>query len=228
VLQQLKNLRHIPTGIAIVHVAVFAGVLPEITPPVFAFFFVVVPLAGITLIEEVRVHYGRKKPDIVSETEISVLWQIISFSGLTIVVVNCISAYLAHQMVFTSGIVCVAVIGTVLWQSRRWLGESYAAKPRIFSKHKLVTKGPYQLVRHPIYTCLIALLPASGLVFGAFQSSATTVGTLIGTALFGGPLIKRALLEEELLGALPQTPETPRFIPTPRSLWRYLREPFLP
>jgi len=79
-----------------------------------------------------------------------------------------------------------------------------------------------------MYTCLIALLPALGLVFGAFQSPATAAGAFAGTILFGAPLIKRALLEEELLGVLLQTPETPRFIPTPRSLWRYLREPFLP
>jgi len=46
----------------------------------------------------------------------------------------------------------------------RTLGSQWSVGARLIEGHELVTRGPYALVRHPIYTALFGLLLATGLV----------------------------------------------------------------
>ena len=60
-------------------------------------------------------------------------------------------------------IVCAAGVAFALW-ARRTLGRNWSGNPTIKEGHELVTRGPYRLVRHPIYTGM--LLAAAGTALG--------------------------------------------------------------
>ena len=45
------------------------------------------------------------------------------------------------------------------------LGEQMRVQAVVTDQHRLITSGPYSVVRHPIYTCLLGLFFAAGLVF---------------------------------------------------------------
>ena len=44
------------------------------------------------------------------------------------------------------------------------LGKQWAIQAQIVEDHKLITNGPYAIVRHPIYTGMLGMLIATGLV----------------------------------------------------------------
>jgi protein-S-isoprenylcysteine O-methyltransferase Ste14 len=63
--------------------------------------------------------------------------------------------------------IALAVISVVMvnWAVRT-LGKQWAYTARIVEGHKLITEGPYRIVRHPIYSGMFGLLVASGLALG--------------------------------------------------------------
>ena len=74
--------------------------------------------------------------------------------------------------VFDNGVARIA--GTVLtacgvtfaiW-ARRHLGRNWSGRATMKIGHELVTSGPYQFVRHPIYTGLLTALLGSALLYG--------------------------------------------------------------
>ncbi|HEY3682555.1 MAG TPA: isoprenylcysteine carboxylmethyltransferase family protein [Streptosporangiaceae bacterium] len=61
----------------------------------------------------------------------------------------------------------VAVAATALLVWARWvLGTMWASVPLVQRGHRLVTSGPYALVRHPIYTGLLGLAFGAMLTYG--------------------------------------------------------------
>ncbi|MGV3491499.1 MAG: methyltransferase family protein [Devosia sp.] len=97
--------------------------------------------------------------------------------------------------------------------SLAWLGRSFSIMP---TARKLVTGGPYGVVRHPLYAC--ELLTVLGAVIGNFSLVAIAFG--VATMLLLGA---RAVFEERVLSAtFPEYAEyakrVPRFVP--RLLWR--------
>lgn len=76
--------------------------------------------------------------------------------------------------IFTAGIIIesfVALFTALLAASSVWLvlaavqmlGKQWAVAARLVGKHKLITEGPYALVRNPIYTGMFGMLIATGL-----------------------------------------------------------------
>jgi protein-S-isoprenylcysteine O-methyltransferase Ste14 len=69
-----------------------------------------------------------------------------------------------HSLVLDTAGLAVTVLGAVfaIW-SRVTLGRNWSSAPQVKERHELVVKGPYRIVRHPIYTGLILAVAGTGL-----------------------------------------------------------------
>jgi protein-S-isoprenylcysteine O-methyltransferase Ste14 len=73
------------------------------------------------------------------------------------------------------------------------LGKQWSLLPRLVEEHMLIEKGPYSVVRHPIYSAMLGMLLSTSLAFG--PSSAIVVAG----ALYTVGTIIRIRMEERLL-----------------------------
>jgi protein-S-isoprenylcysteine O-methyltransferase Ste14 len=63
-----------------------------------------------------------------------------------------------------SGVI-IALLGFGLLQwSQNTLGASWSDSPRLMEGHQMVTSGPYQRIRHPIYTSFLLILSSTFLI----------------------------------------------------------------
>ncbi len=81
----------------------------------------------------------------------------------------------------------VRIVGTILtflgiafavW-ARGYLGRNWSPRPTMKIGHELITSGPYSLVRHPIYTGLLAGLFGTGLAIGPVCMVVFVVFTIV-------------------------------------------------
>ncbi len=77
----------------------------------------------------------------------------------------------------------------------RRLGREWSLTARLVEGHRLVTEGPYALVRHPIYTAMAALLLATGLTYSRLPA------LTVALAVFAVGTLVRVRSEERLLRA---------------------------
>jgi protein-S-isoprenylcysteine O-methyltransferase Ste14 len=73
------------------------------------------------------------------------------------------------------------------------LGKQWSLAARVLEGHKLITAGPYSIVRNPIYTGMFGMLLATGLAISHW------VGLLIAIGLFAIGTVIRVRSEERLL-----------------------------
>ena len=71
-------------------------------------------------------------------------------------------------------ILCVAGLAFCLW-ARVTIGRNWSGIVTLKENHELVVRGPYALVRHPIYTGLLAMFLATALVSGYVAGIFATV-----------------------------------------------------
>lgn len=90
-------------------------------------------------------------------------------------------------MVLAAGSVwfCAAAIRT--------LGQQWSLAARVVEGHKLVTEGPYNIVRNPIYTGMFGMLLATSLAVSHW------IGLTVGVVLFAIGTFIRVRSEERLL-----------------------------
>ncbi len=84
---------------------------------------------------------------------------------------------------------CTAGIAFAIW-ARANLGANWSEKPSVKEGHELVTSGPYQLVRHPIYFGMLV-----GLLGTTFVSG---IPGLIVFLFLGVVFVNRIRVEERL------------------------------
>lgn len=77
--------------------------------------------------------------------------------------------------------------------SLRALGQQWSLAARVLEGHKLVTQGPYSIVRNPIYTGMLGMLLATGFAVTHW------IGLAIAIAVFAIGTIIRVRSEERLL-----------------------------
>ena len=101
--------------------------------------------------------------------------------------------YTANYMAFRLiGLLIYITFSWIQIWSYRTLGESYSQEIVILKNHKLVTKGPFKLIRHPQYLSQILMDLGAGI--------ATLSYIIIPLAIIQIPfVIMRANLEEKLL-----------------------------
>ena len=64
-----------------------------------------------------------------------------------------------------AGILCIAGLLFCLW-ARAALGRNWSGTITLKEGHELIERGPYRLVRHPIYTGLLVMFLATAIKFG--------------------------------------------------------------
>ena len=80
------------------------------------------------------------------------------------------------EIIAWAGVVlCLAGLSFCIW-ARAILGRNWSGAVTLKEEHELIERGPYRLVRHPIYTGLIAMFLATAIVLGH-------VGGIIGLVL---------------------------------------------
>ncbi|AFL80292.1 putative protein-S-isoprenylcysteine methyltransferase [Aequorivita sublithincola DSM 14238] len=64
----------------------------------------------------------------------------------------------------------IAWLGTLLacW-SRLLLGKNWSVSVQLKEGHELITKGPYKIIRHPIYTAILLLFLGNILIVGDYR-----------------------------------------------------------
>jgi protein-S-isoprenylcysteine O-methyltransferase Ste14 len=77
--------------------------------------------------------------------------------------------------------------------ARRHLGRNWSGEVTIKVEHQLIRSGPYRLLRHPIYTGLLAIYVGVALVSGEWLA-------LIGFALVAFAYWRKIRIEEATLG----------------------------
>lgn len=79
-----------------------------------------------------------------------------------------------------AAILSVAGLAFCLW-ARAVLGRNWSGTVTLKEDHELITRGPYALVRHPIYTGLLAMFVATALISGHL---AGIIGIVLGFLSF--------------------------------------------
>lgn len=93
-------------------------------------------------------------------------------------------------------IIAVLIAAVSVWlaiAAIKELGRQWSLTARLTEGHKLVTTGVYGLVRHPIYTAMLGMLVATGVVLSDWP------GRVIGFAFFLIGTFIRIRFEEKLL-----------------------------
>jgi protein-S-isoprenylcysteine O-methyltransferase Ste14 len=70
-----------------------------------------------------------------------------------------------EALAWTGAVLCVAGLVFCIW-ARFTLGRNWSGVVTLKGGHELITSGPYALVRHPIYTGMLAMFVATVIVLG--------------------------------------------------------------
>lgn len=97
------------------------------------------------------------------------LWQRLSIGWLGL-------AVLPHNFVtgMIGVLICAAGLVFAVW-ARRTLGANWSGVVTLKEGHELIQRGPYRLVRHPIYTGVLMLVLGTGIVVGEVRSFLATL-----------------------------------------------------
>lgn len=91
----------------------------------------------------------------------------------------------------------VAALAVASWLLFLWaavtMGQNWSLVARTRSDHKLVQRGPFALMRHPIYVALFGLMIATGLALGHPWN------LLLAAPIYWWGTLQRVAIEERLL-----------------------------
>jgi len=94
-------------------------------------------------------------------------------------------------ILIAAAILCICGLGFCFW-ARAVLGRNWSGSVTLKENHELIVSGPYRLVRHPIYTGLLAMVIATAIQQGH-------IGGIIGLILISVSLWIKSSHEEEVM-----------------------------
>ena len=92
--------------------------------------------------------------------------------------------------------ICRLLIALMIW-ARRHLGRNWSGTVTLKENHELIVRGPYRLVRHPIYAGLLAMIIATAIQQGHIA------GMIAVVLVFVSFWIKSSAEEELMLKQFP-------------------------
>lgn len=108
-----------------------------------------------------------------------------------------------HSLALDTTALAVTLLGAAfaIW-SRVTLGRNWSSVPQVKEQHELVVKGPYRIVRHPIYTGLILTVVGTALALDK------GIGLFMAALVFASYWLKSRVEEKLMMEAFPdQYPE---------------------
>lgn len=86
------------------------------------------------------------------------------------------AAFVPHvpATAIAAALVCVAGLLFTLW-ARVTLGRNWSGRVTLKENHELIERGPYRLVRHPIYTGILTMTLGTALLSGRLAALAAAV-----------------------------------------------------
>jgi protein-S-isoprenylcysteine O-methyltransferase Ste14 len=125
---------------------------------------------------------------------------VLSLLGIVLLIGHFRSGWLAQRVIGGGWIrygvavaLVVAGLSFAVW-ARRVLGGNWSGTVTVKVDHELVQSGPYQVIRHPIYTGLLVAILGSGLAAGRLYGLLAFVCLLLG-------LVWKLRVEERLMAA---------------------------
>ncbi|HEX4665786.1 MAG TPA: isoprenylcysteine carboxylmethyltransferase family protein [Chthoniobacterales bacterium] len=97
----------------------------------------------------------------------------------------------ADALLVAAAILCLGGLGFCFW-ARALLGRNWSGTVTLKENHELIVRGPYRLVRHPIYTGLLAMALATAIQHG-------NIGGLLGFLLIAVSFWIKSTLEEAVM-----------------------------
>lgn len=98
----------------------------------------------------------------------------------------------ADVLLVFAAILCICGLGFCFW-ARAVLGRNWSGTVTLKENHELIVRGPYRLVRHPIYTGLLAMALATAIQRG-------DIGGIVGLLLIFVSFWIKSSHEEAVMG----------------------------
>jgi protein-S-isoprenylcysteine O-methyltransferase Ste14 len=99
----------------------------------------------------------------------------------------------AHTLTwFCTGVALVALGLGFAVLARAWLGSNWSAQVTVKREHALIRSGPYALVRHPIYTGVLAALLGTTVAVDRWRA-------LVGLVLIVVAFVRKMTIEERFM-----------------------------
>jgi protein-S-isoprenylcysteine O-methyltransferase Ste14 len=146
----------------------------------------------------------RKKPSVTSDRKrdpssiFGVVLQALSYLIVWAVRRPIFTSFVPFSKAIASVLEIIAVVSAIasvvlVIAAVKTLGKEWSITARVVSGHKLATRGPYNFVRHPIYTAMLGMLLANGIAFSYWPA------LLVAMAVYLGGTLVRIRSEERLL-----------------------------
>src|SRR5881392_4006020 len=100
-----------------------------------------------------------------------------------------------HAQYVVAALIVILALASLIFVAAavRTLGKQWSLQARVLEHHELIRRGPYRIVRHPIYTGMFGMLIASSLVYGHW------LGLVIASVVYYLGTVIRIRSEEKLL-----------------------------
>jgi protein-S-isoprenylcysteine O-methyltransferase Ste14 len=155
-----------------------------------------VVFAAIFLLMAKRSHDKTRKAD--SRSIIAIFIQALAFAIAWVIVRKPFTPFLPidwRAQYFVAAIIVLLVLASLLFVTAavRTLGKQWSLQARVLEHHELIRRGPYRIVRHPIYTGMFGMLIATSLTQGHW------LGLVIASVVYYLGTAMRIRSEEKLL-----------------------------
>lgn len=154
-------------------------------------FRIILPLLMITFVAH-RGYYVRKhgkeqdtlkKREEGSVTKLAGILGVMGFISILVYVINLnLLAWASLSLPLWSrwAGVSIALLGFVLLQwAQNTLGKNWSDTPRMIKEQTLITSGPYQSIRHPIYTAFLLIMGSTLLISANWLIGLSWIGMTV-------------------------------------------------
>jgi len=158
-----------------------------------------------------RAPHNQKRPSItaIGPTRVGLLLECL---GIFIAFASSLRNDVPADWRILASMLCGPVAGLLSWGAVRHLGRQFRVHAGLYEDHELVTTGPYAIVRHPIYSSLLAILVSTLLLTTPWQWA------IISLVLFIAGTEIRVYTEDRLLASR----FGERFFDYRKRVWAYV------